>query len=350
LIQQIEIDIQKLLREKKDLKNINELIWQKWHHSNFDEFSINSYCSFLFESKEWNKIIYLSIMQLKRQAPVSWDYLAACINGIKDLKLRDDTIKSCLQFFLSPDYEIPYLKTLVFDGYEPAAPDWRAFHRKQLKTNQLQTKNKLIEQLQMFKHSSQFSEHEKNTLIKIEKMYPNDPDISAIIEVAKSKEIKNILEKYGKNYLPQNEISTDEKQFIARLKKVLFNDCSNWIKNKNYNAFDFVYVFIFMEAYPEAIALLELIDDSTYKNGLLLDLLMLDRRFSYALAFTDQMEKSLLQIFDLEKMSHIYYQRSRCLWELGRKDAALAAIEYLIRFNPEYRLANHLLYEWRSAI
>jgi hypothetical protein len=350
LIQQIEIDIQNYFRAAKDIKSVSKLLWEKWKDANFDLVSINSYCSFLFEAQEWEYLIFISVSQLKKNAPVSWDFLGEALNKISDEKLRTQSLQACLDFFQNPQYEIPFLRTRAFDQINPQVQDWRNFFLKQKQRALDETKATLLDQLRMFKHSANFSDYEKNVLIKIDKMYPNDPEVKKITENAKIREFKDILKKYGTNYSPEHFLSQPDLKAESKFKNILLNECIKLIKLPENNPLDFVYLFIFIEAYEEAIQILERIPPSEIGNWLMMDLLILAKKFTQALSWTDYLEENNPFKYDLEKLSQLYYNRARSLWELNRKQNAIATIENLLKWNPEYRIASHLLYEWRAAI
>jgi hypothetical protein len=350
LIQQIEIDIQKYLREKKDLKLVSKLIWEKWKNANFDLFSINSFCSFLFQAQEWELLILASTSQLKKNAPVSWDYLAEALSKVTDENLRAKTLQQCLSLFQTEGFEIPFLRTYVFDPLNSEVANWRSFFLKQKKREQESYKNTLIDQLQMFKHTVHFSDYEKNVLIKLERMYPNNPQIMKITEDAKAREFKDILTKYGKNYSNERLLIEQDIKAEGRFKSILLNECKKAIKDLENDSFDFVYLFIFIEAYEEAIQILERIPNTEKSNWLTMDLLMLAKKYNQALSWTDYLEYNNPLKYDLDKLSQLAYHRARCLWELGKKQNAIETIQDLLKWNPEYRIASHLLYEWKTAV
>jgi hypothetical protein len=350
LIQQIEIDIQNNLQKTKNLEVVCELLWEKWQNANFDLVSVNSFCSFLFEAGQWDKLILISISQLKKNAPVSWDFLAETLNKVNNEQLKNKTLQTCLDLFQKPDYEIPFLKTYIFDIINPQVHDWRNFYLKKIKRSLDENRTHLIDQLHMFKHSAHFSPYEKNILIKLEKMFPNDPEIIKITEGPKIKEFKAILEKYGNNYSPQSPMFHIDFKAEGKLKNILINECKQLIKDPESNPFDFVYLFIFIDAYDEALQILDRIPISENNNWLMMDLLMLAKRYSQALSWTDFLEDQEQYKYDIEKLSQIYYHRARCLWELDRKQFAIETIENLLQWNPEYRIASHLLYEWKAAV
>lgn len=350
MIQQIEIDIQNYLQSTKELTTVCDLLWKKWKDAKFDLFSINSFCSFLFEAQEWEKIILISISQIKKTAPVSWDFLAETLNKVSDQQFKNKTLQACIDLFQSPNHEIPLLRTYVFDLISPLPLDWRNYFIKQEKRTRDEMRTNLIDQLHMFKHSTTFSEYEKNVLIKLEKTYPHDSEVKKIMEVSKTKEFKEILGKYGNTFFSEKFGYKPDIKAESMFKTSLLNDCKKLIKDPENNPFDFVYLFIFIEAYEEALEILEREPSSEENNWLVMELLMLAKRYTQALAWTDLLEEKNIQKYDLDKLSQIYYHRARCLWELKHKLNAIETLENLLRCNPEYRIANHLLYEWKSVV
>jgi hypothetical protein len=349
LIQQIEIDIQKKLRTSNDLNEVCDSIWKKWKDSQFDLESINSFCSFLFEAQEWEKLISLSISQIKLNAPVSWDYLGETLNKVKDETLKTQLLQACLDLFKMPNYEIPFLKTFVFDIIYPKARKWRKFYLKKREKKLEENRATLIAQLNMFKHSVNFSEYEKNILIKIEKMYPNDSEIKKLTELASNRESHDLLKKYGHKYQIEKYNQNSNQKSDNKLINILFNESKRLIRTSD-NPLDFVYIFIFIEAYDEALLLIEKLPQSEVNNWLIMEILMLAKKYTQALSWTNFLEEKITHQVDLEKLSQVYYFRARCLWELNQKSLAIETIENLIQWNPEYRLANHLLYEWKSVV
>ncbi len=259
-----------------------------------------------------------------------------------------------------------------------------AERRRMYLQEQVDTKKKeMIEEIRSLRTQNLF-EAEKNLIIRMQRMFPNDPEAlkqvrthqelhaleilsrktpnyggkSKSLEVIKSqieREIIKIDERWAASERHQGseEESNSRLTFSEESRKEMIENVYRGMMDHllkevtDQTVFDYVMGMIFLEAYDEASNLLSRAKDSPRKKWLRMDLLLVRRQFVDLLDELTRMEVEFSS--DPETFFATAYLRAQAFWGLGQKGMAIEVMENLLLARPQYRTASTLLAQWRES-
>jgi hypothetical protein len=107
-------------------------------------------------------------------------------------------------------------------------------------------------------------------------------------------------------------------------------------------------LFYFIEAYTQALTILNLAPSSPERDWMTLDLLIECRRFVECLVSVDQVE--IAHCHDPETTFGAAYIRARALHGLGQDAQAIEILQSIVNIRPNYRSARTLMHEWAGGV
>jgi hypothetical protein len=306
-------------------------------------------CHFLYSNGAYKEILAFSVESLERDEPISWNYLASAIRKLEP-KL-ESPVYAALKDYISDNRKLDEFSTCeLFDVFFPNEGEIKLAqiqHKVQLKERHRQT---LLDQIRVFNQSRNYN-IEKQTIQKFIRFFPNDKLGKEIQNRFETEELQRFFQRY-KNEKQQtrgNQIpafSPEETKLLQRyFDYLVMQNQSNpspeeWAST--------VYFFLFLEDFAHALQLLPQMTESSTRDWLQIELLILNNKFAEALSFLRELDGRLEN--DPSYFTAKVYYVAQCFWGLGDHRKAIELMENLIQIKPDYRMASSLLKDWRLEL
>lgn len=327
---------------------IAEWIYEKMIASDYEwsEANINTFCLFILKSGRCDLILYFFLKFHKDEnLKIPPGFLIWAI--AKSFPAISKDLHKIVVSYLNEDMKrwVEASLTKLGDSQWPGIRD----HRKKLRDLNVQKQNKLrkelIQKFELFSSQS-LNEPAKNTIRKLEKIFPNDPEIARITLKFKEKDAENIFDKhrFKKSRLntkpkPDPELTTAQEGLARFIRQEL----------KKFAGFesDLVILCITLDMPELALELFsspEIINENIW---LYMEVLLLNRRNLEILTLLPSLEKGYSHLADT--FLACTFLRSLALWNLGEKNTAIEVLQTVVEIRPNYRSSDVLLAEWSQS-
>lgn len=229
----------------------------------------------------------------------------------------------------------------------PEVRDYRNERAERIGKEIQQQKADLLERLRTFR-VQRLLEKEKELLARLQKMFPQDPQVLKESEIHRHHYALEIISKYSMRSR-KNQISHEQKHFQAETssaQSVLAEDLPLLASEYPSMAYDLAIAAFSLEAYGLGLEILEHADPDANALWLRMELLLKEKRYLELLSELTQMEQQLSH--DAETFFATAYLRAQALWGLGQRNSAIEVMEGLLTARPQYRSGVTLLEVWRN--
>jgi hypothetical protein len=342
----LEREIRHLLNHGAQPQVVADELVQRWRMNLFSEEEQDALASFLLHAGCERQLLTEIERLLKSKSRIPWMHFIAALSraGLQLSETQIGFLKDALRE-QSAWYE--------FAAWPPAAKidiDFELAHRECLDKNEDEISNNrmmLMDQVQFFR-SQRMHEEEAQALKKLQSLFPDDSEFRLSEEDLAERWARDVLANYSSRsgefdeaVFERNENAQPE---VRSAREVLTDRSLEIAKAKPENAYDLAVMFLFMESYAQALAVLEHAPASTKKDWLRVELLLKAREYALALDETNRLESTYAG--DPESTFAAIYGRARALWGLGQAAMAVELIRSIVNVRPNYKSARSLLADW----
>ncbi|MBL7545852.1 MAG: hypothetical protein JNL11_18690 [Bdellovibrionaceae bacterium] len=327
---------------------IAEWIYEKMISSDYEwsDANMNTFCLFILKAGRCDLILYFFQKFYKDEAlKIEPAFLIWAI--VKSFPLVSKELQKIIYAYFNED-EKRWVEAALTKFGDPYWPELRE-RRKRLRDLNTQKLNKLrkdlIQKFELFS-SQNLNEPAKNTIRKLEKIFPGDLEIFKITMKFKERDAESVFDKYRhkKSRLDlKPKVDPDvmlAQQGLGRFLKRELN------KMKGFEA-DLVILCLTLEMNELALELFhspEVINENVW---LYLEVLLLNRRNLEILSLLPSIEKNFSHLPDT--FLACTFMRSQALWNLGERNTAIEVLQAVVEVKPNYRSSDVLLAEWSRS-
>lgn len=348
---QIETDIFNFMSKMNSASACVNSFLPFWRARGLTPSDVNIICNFLFSNGAYKEVLHFNLECLEKDEPVSWFYLG------KALKFLVPNIKNpvyeALKNYISDNRKLDeFTVSDLFDTLYPFEGDIKLsqIQRKiQVKERHRQT---LLDQIRVFNQSRNFS-IEKQTIQKFMKFFPNDKQGKELLKRFETEDLQRFFQRYKNERRSVQTLSIetftdDEKQCLQKYfeQVLLAFETDSFYKHSDINGY--IYFFLFLEDYSHALQLIPYMEETSVRDWLHLDLLILNHKYAETLSYMKELE--LKHQEDPAFYTAKVYYVAQCFWGLGDRRKAIELMENLIQIKPDYRLASSILKDWRLEL
>jgi len=261
--------------------------------------------------------------------------------------------KEVLEAIFQGAHEQGGLENLVqshsWDDYDGRFKPLREELQERLKDDLVRKKEALKEKLGFLANHRMIEEEEK-VLQLLLRMFPEDSEVQAHHLQFQERWAREVLANQRQSHFSSELIQRASVKWTAKeeeLLKVWLEEAEKLSRQRPALAYHFTMFFYFIEAYTQALAILNLAPVSPERDWLTLDLLIECRRFVECLVAVDQVE--IAHSHDPETTFGAAYIRARALHGLGQDAQAVEILQSIVNVRPNYRSARTLMHEWAGG-
>ncbi len=346
----IETEINKLLKQKRDIAIVADELIKKWRRSELSDLDKKSVSCFLLHSGFYPSLIENIIFSLRKKTKIPWATL------ILLLEFKKENIDAkIIDFLFTGAKEENQLEEIListqFDDLDLRFKTIRKeFYKKQL--NSLQEKRKeLLAQAEIL-HNDGLFEKEREVLKEIQLLFNEEnPDILKKFDKLSIKHAKEIISKI-KSRIKHRSYFQDKKKFkeAGALKKVE-NDVGKKLVQLSKKQPELSYyisiALIQIELFDFALKALSYSKNNSRTQWLKLDLLLLTRQYISAMELAQKLETQEKE--NSESVFSAMYAKAKALWGLSHKTEAIKLLESILKVRPQYRSSHSLLMQWKDS-
>lgn len=344
----IELEIQNLLKEDHDLYDVADRLIQYLdaHPDNQTRDNISALSRFLLRANLNTVLISYVLSHIDNENyMIPWPYFLEAIGNI-GAPVDEATAQALIEGIVEQDAEEEASLAQSLNKQLPELSDWRSRRKYKIHQDYLDNKNLLLEQLITLRTQQVYAQ-EKNLLLRLQKLYPGDPEILREAQEYKHRHALEVLQKHspkGKKF-NEEDYSPREPEVETALKALTLSLQEHAEQNPAM-AFDFAIVAVMLENYEAALVLLDYCAESEALAWLRLEVLLHNKRHIELLTEVSRVEFMLAH--DPETFFATAYYRAQALWGIGQKHAALEVLEVLLANRPHYRAAGALYSIWSA--
>lgn len=340
----LELEIKHLLSQEFSLQEVIIKLLQtaeeagsQWTHPQTE-----TLCQFLLRAEAPQMLIQFVLKQMTRfDFSIPWPYFLVAL----EKNITDKIAQSLQEGIQEEKAQLEASRSPALDDFFPHFRQHRRDRRIRAFKAYEQRKDDLLQQLQNLKLQN-LVEKENEMLERLLRMFPGDPDISALkVDFRERNALEVISRRAPLKKIMIWDDDTKNPEFIKvreAWEKALFEKAS-FVPAL---ASDLAIAAFMMELYETSLRILKLTPDSPSKLWFQLEVLLHTRRFLEALQEIARIE--LLMAEQPDTFFATAYYRAQALWGLGQKHLAIEVIEGLLLAQPHYRSAASLLSQWRG--
>lgn len=252
---------------------------------------------------------------------------------------------------------LPHLsRSRWLDTTQPRLITEREERKKNLSKKLAGIKQELLDQAEMLM-TQELDEQEGETLEKLVKMFPKDPECNSRLSQYHARKSSRILEERTRNPREKNledlnhsKLSPEELKILNEITRSMQEACvsENSEAIKQRLLLDFSVAHAMWDNPEGSLELSKNAKDSIESDWLRIESLLLARRFAQLLTELLLIEKKYNQTPDTA-LAVVYY-RAQCLWGLKKKFEAIELLETLVSVSPHFRAAAPLLAAWKRQV
>lgn len=327
---------------------IAEWIYEKMIASDYEwsDDNINTFCLFILKAGRCDLILYFFLKFYKDEnlnlppAFLIWSIVKSFPSVSKELN-------KIVVAYLNEDMKrwVDASLTKLGDSEWPGIRE----NRKKLRELNLQKLAKLrrdlIQKFELFSSQS-LNEPAKNTIRKLEKVFPNDSEIARITMKFKEKDAESVFDKHRHKKSRLDLKPKPDPELVAAqegLTKFLRQELKKFIGFES----DLIIMCITFEMNELALELFHNSDVIDQNIWLYIEVLLLNRRNLEVLALLPAIEKGYSHLPDT--FLACTFIRSLALWNLGERNTAIEVLQAVVEIKPNYRSSDVLLAEWSRS-
>lgn len=346
-----ELEIRSLLNKHGSVeKAATELVsYLESNSENFTQENILTLSNFLFQSHLYLLLVQFVLRNIRNESfYIPWGYFLEALAEIP-FEITVDFKEALFEGILQTEAQAEAIRSKKWDSEFEEFMDWRKELRKNNKKIAQNIKEDLLDELALYRNAN-LQEKEKNLLIKLQKMFPNDITIKKNFLRSKERSALDILAKYSgrRKIITQENISKEEMDSLQVISE-------SFLKASELNpemALDFATACYMLEDYKTSLHILnspkfESTNENKFKDWLEIELLIKLNRHLEALNLILDIEKKYAS--DPETFFSTAYLRALALWGLDQKPKAIEIMESLLISKPNFRLASSILSYWRNS-
>jgi len=348
LQKEVELEIHKQLNNKKQPSDISTFLLKRITEKRYSAKYINSVMNFSLNCGN-HKGIFLSFKKLITfSTHLPWGHFMEVMSQQK-ISVTDELSNLVVKAAIKTKNEEEIILTHQWDKWHPQIKKSRIRIGNERIQNWKGMHKELRERLGYFKNQ-RMMEKERHIIEKIEKFFPDDPQLKKdwldfedrwaryIISKSSGPRLDNeILE------LKQRELSVPQKEFCEQI-YLYFDAYTQPDKSRIY---DFSLCLFFMGQYQMALELLQHSPSTPGVDWFRLELMFFCRRYIECLDEIIRLDSKYSS--DPETMFATSYIRAQSLWKLGQTASAIEMMANIVNIRPNYRSAHALLIEWTGG-
>lgn len=343
-----ELSIRDYLNNKSDLKTVTYDLIKKWEKGLLNINEINSVVAFLYNSGFYRELIYCLTTNLLKNNYIPWHYFGEVLQHV-EIKNKKHVFNIILEQSKQQKVYSDVILSKTFDEFDANAAKIRAYLRENKQKLYFQSKEDILSEIEILTSQRLYEEAKKKAEL-LNKKFPNDPQIINILN--------DIYEKYARNLINRRKISNEiyytmqeyvkEEPEVLKCRIQITRYIFELIKNNKQDSlliYNLAIMEFFFEDFDNALIILENINENTTtKDWLKIELLLLARRYIDALEFLSILEEKYGH--DPETSFSVNYIRAQAFWGLQQVDDAVNLLKNILNVKPNYRAAHSLLLQW----
>ena len=345
----IETEINKLLKQKRDITLVADELIKKWRRSELSDLDKKSVSCFLFHSGFYPSLIESIIFSLRKKSKVPWATLIFLLEHEKeniDIKIIDF-------LFTGAKEEDQLQEILISTQFDDLDLRFKT-NRQKLYTKQLNSlrekRKELLAQAEIF-HNDGLFEKEREILKRIQLLFNEEnPDILKKFDKLSIKQAKEIISKIKnrvkyRSYF-QNKGQTQETRALKKVENEVGKKLVQLSKKQPELSYYISIALIQIELFDFALKALAYSKTSSRTEWLKLDLLLFTRQYISAMELAQKLETQEKE--NSESVFSAMYAKAKALWGLSHKTEAIKLLESILKVRPQYRSSHSLLMQWKD--
>lgn len=304
--------------------------------------------NFLIHSGRFQLMLKPIMTRLQAGFPVPW---AALVELLARNNIRPT--KEVLEAIFKGAQEQGGLENLVqshsWDDYDGRFKPLREELQERLQEDLVRKKEALKEKLGFLANHRMIEEEEK-VLKLLLRMFPEDSEVQAHHLQFQERWAREVLANQRQSHFSADLLQRPPAKWTKKEEELLqlwLTEAEKLSRQRAALATNFCMFFYFIDAFPQALAILNLAPSSPQRDWLTLDLLIECRRFLECLVAVDKVEVAYSH--DPETTFGSAYIRARALHGLGQDAQAIEILQGIVNVRPNYRSARTLMHEWTEG-
>jgi hypothetical protein len=349
---QLEPEIRALMEKDKDLELVAESLIQNFQEQFIQDRplpsvkeTVREICRFLLNGGLNQVLVRFCLRHLTNEKfPFPWAYFLEAIER-SGAELDHEVIQYIAKGLESTRAE----KEIAFLAGAFRFVDDPSGLKSQLRKSRLEDYAKLRSRLKdeaLTLRSQQIFDQEKALLIKMEKMFPGDVEISNDLRNHRELRAMDVLSRrspLGRGARTTETPSTAEAQQLTSQLRASFQES---LATEPGLTFDFAVAAFMIEDYETCLELLSELDLTLEQKWFQLEVKLKCRRFLEVLSELTKIEVN--ESNDPETFFATAYLRAQAYWGLEQKHTAIEVLESILSVRPQYRSGATLLDIWRA--
>lgn len=349
---QLEPDIRNLMEKHKDLELVAESLIENFQEQLLQGHPIPSskqavieICRFLLNCGLNQVLVRFCLRHLTNEAfPFPWAYFVEALEK-GDVVLDTGTTELITNGVRSGHVEREIAFTAGAYHFIDDPTGLKAQLRKARIDEFAQLRSRLRDEVLTLRAQQMFDQ-EKALLIKMEKIFPGDREISNDLKNHRELRAMDVLSRHspiGRSLrVPESSPGAESQQLSAQLR----SSFQESLATEPTLAFDFAVASYMIDDFETCLELLSKLDLSLEQKWFQLEVKLKCRRFLDVLSDLTKIEVE--QSADPETFFATAYLRAQAFWGLEQKHTAIEILENILAVRPHYRSGATLLDIWRG--
>lgn len=353
---QLESEIKSLMEQHQDLELVAESLIQNFQESFLSEHEAAHYadtvqeiCRFFLITGQYQTLVRFSLRHLPNpRFPFPWKYfIEALSQGAGHFEKNIlDLIKAGVAAE-NVESEVALANGAYHFIDDPSGLKKKQKRERAKKLADLRTR---LHDEVLTLRTQQLFEKEKAQLLRLLKLFPEDPVFTAELKSHRERRALDVLSRYsplGRG--PRTEGSFENREAKAETVATLANVKESMQTNLASSpalAFDFAMAAYMMEDFESCAEILEKTELTVEQQWFQLEVKLKCRRFLEVLQEVNKLEIALAS--DPETFFATAYIRAQAYWGLDQKHIAIEILESILSVRPHYRAGATLLDLWRA--
>ncbi len=345
----IEIEINKLLKQKEDMYQIADELIKKWRSSELSYRDKESISFFLFYSGFYPSLIESIIFSLRRKSKIPWSTLMLFLESEKE-KVDSKLIDLLFTGAKKEDQLEGMTLSTQFDDLDIRFKTTRKkFYTKWL--NSFKEKRKeLLSQAAIF-HNDGLFEKEKEILKEVQLLSNEEaPNILNKFDKLSLRQAKEMLNKIKDRIRDSSHSKYRETSVNNEKLKEAENKIGNLLvqlsKEQPELSYHISIALTQMELFNFALKALSYSKKAPQSKWLRLELLLLTRQYISVIDLAQRLE--VREKDNSESVFSTMYAKAKALWGLSQRTEAIQLLESILKVRPQYRSSHSLLMKWKE--
>jgi hypothetical protein len=309
----------------------------------FTDENLNSFYNFLLKCGENGLLIRFILQQAKDKTyKFPWGHFLEALYQAQ-IDMDDSLIKIIRKVLKNTDAQYEACRCYHWDSLLVDIDLWRSQKKWESGKRGPLLRKQLFEELELLR-TQQLYENENLLLLKLKKIFSNDPDVDKEIQITRERKAYEVLNKY--DALQASSFKNEQHENEILEGNLFWNSILQNQKENPEMTYDLALACWMLEDYSGALELLNSSPSKYEVVWLRMELLLKTRRYLELLDALPEIEMKYSS--DPETFFATALLRAQSYWGLGQKHSAIEILESLIATRPHYRSATVLLNQWRG--